>query len=392
MPKVNQALDLERVTDGTQDRFVLNMGPQHPSTHGVLRLVLELDGEVITHCEPVVGYLHTGIEKQCEYRTYHQVIPMIDRMDYLSSPLEEHGYVLAVEKLMGIEAPKRAEYIRVIMAELGRISSHLVWLGTGALELNVSSLFMYCMRDRERILDLFEAASGARMFPRYFRVGGLIDDLPEGFIDQTRSFIKDLRPNLKEFHALLTRNPIWMERTVGVARLDHEQCLQYAVTGPALRATGLAHDVRRAFPYSVYPGFEFEVPTQQEGDAYARYLVRMSEMVESAKIIEQALDKLPQGPVNQMNRNLSDGNAYRSHPHRHFVVPPGEAYQSIESPRGEKGYYVVSDGTNKPVRVRMRSPSFINMQALPLAVEGGYLADAVVAIASLDPVLGDVDR
>ncbi|HED05005.1 MAG TPA: NADH-quinone oxidoreductase subunit D [Candidatus Fraserbacteria bacterium] len=392
MKTISPGVELERISSGAGDKFVLNMGPQHPSTHGVLRLILELDGERVTRCEPVIGYLHTGIEKQCEYRTYHQVIPLIDRMDYLAGPNEELGYVLAVEKLLGIEAPRRTRYIRVLIAELSRIASHLVWLGTGALELNVSSVFMYCFRDREYINDLFEAASGARMFPRYFRVGGLIDDLPEGFTEQARGFIKSFRPHLKEYHGLLTRNPIWMKRTVGVARVSRRQCMDYALTGPILRATGLEYDIRRAFPYSVYPDFDFDIPTQTAGDAYARYLVRMAEMAQSLKIVEQALDKLPEGPVNTVSRDLSDRNTYRSHPWRHFVVPPGEVYQSIESPRGEKGYYVVSDGTNKPVRMRMRSPSFINVQALPLLIEGSWLADAVVAIASVDPVLGDVDR
>jgi NADH-quinone oxidoreductase subunit D len=385
-----EELDLERISADEErgiETLMLNMGPQHPSTHGVLRLLLELDGEVIVRCEPHIGYLHTGIEKECEYRTYHQVIPLIDRMDYLSAPNEEMGYVLAVEKLLKIEAPKRAQYIRVLCCELGRIASHLVWLATAALELNVSSLFMYCFRDREEILDLFEMISGARMFPRYFRIGGVMRDLPRGFEGAVRSFIRDFRPHLREYHGLLTRNLIWRARTEEIAVITAEQCFEYAVTGPILRATGVEYDVRRAFPYSAYSDFDFEIPTRKEGDAYARYLVRMAEMEQSLRIIEQVLDKLPDGPVMVEDRAIS-----KPHPHKGLFVPEGEAYVTIESPRGEKGYWVVADGSNKPLRVRMRSPSFANTQALPVMVEGGYLADTVVAIASIDPVLGDVDR
>jgi len=382
--------DLERIAvdeEAGTETMVLNMGPQHPSTHGVLRLVLELDGELVVRCEPHIGYLHTGIEKECEYRTYHQVIPLIDRMDYLSAPNEEMGYVLAVEKLLGMEVPKRAQYIRVIFCELGRIASHLVWLATGALELNVSSVYMYCFRDREAILDLFEMVSGARMFPRYFRIGGVMRDLPRGFEKAVRDFIAEFRPHLSEYHGLLTKNPIWRLRNEGVARITREQCFEYALTGPILRATGVAYDVRKAFPYSSYGDFDFEVPTQTAGDAYARYLVRMAEMEQSLRIIEQALEDLPEGPY-----CIEDRRIRKPHPHRGLFVPEGESYVTIESPRGEKGYYVISDGSNKPLRVRMRSPSFANVQALPLLIEGAYLADCVVAIASIDPVLGDVDR
>lgn len=391
-------LELERVkTDqekGTET-MVLNLGPQHPSTHGVLRLVLELDGERVVHCEPHIGYLHTGIEKECEYRTYHQVIPLIDRMDYLSSLHEEMGYVLAVEKLLGIEAPKRAQYIRVMMCELSRIASHLVWLGTGALELNVSSVFMYCFRDRESILDLFEMISGARMFPRYFRVGGVMRDLPRGFEDAVRKFIAEFRVHWQQYHDLLTKNPIWRMRNEGIAVLTKEQCHAYALTGPILRACGVAYDTRRAFPYSAYPEFDFELPTQAAGDAYARYLVRMAEMEQSLRIVEQALAKLPPGAIvaeGLQPPSKSERSVWWRQPQRGFLVPPGESYVTVESPRGEKGYWVVSDGSNKPLRVRMRSPSFVNVQALPLLVEGGYIADAIVAIASVDPLLGDVDR
>ena len=389
-PQVDLGLDLERIkTDAHKgtETMILNLGPQHPSTHGVLRVVLELDGERIVHAEPHIGYLHTGIEKECEYRTYHQVVPLIDRMDYLSSLNEEMGYVLAAEKLLGIEAPKRAQYIRVMMCELSRIVSHMVWLGTGALELNVSSVFMYCFRDREYVLDLFEMVAGARMFPRYFRIGGVMRDLPRGFEDAVKKFLDEFRPHLKEYHDLLTKNPIWRMRTEGIALLTKEQCFAYALTGPVLRGSGVAYDVRKAFPYSAYPDFEFEIPTQRAGDAYARYLVRMAEMEQSLRIVEQVLQKLPAGPVIVDDRRIS-----KPHPHRGLFVPPGESYVTIESPRGEKGYWVVSDGSNKPLRVRMRAPSFAHIQALPVLIEGGYIADAIVAIASVDPVLGDVDR
>lgn len=386
-----EELELQRVgvdQETGRETMLLNMGPQHPSTHGVLRLVIELDGELIVSCKPVIGYLHTGIEKECEYRTYHQVVPLIDRQDYLSPLNEEMGYVLAVEKLLGVEPPKRAQYIRVMCAELSRIASHLVWLATGALELNVSSVYMYCFQDRERILDFFEQISGARMFPRYFRVGGVMRDLPRrGFVDGVRKFLADFRRNLQKYHGLLSKNPIWKMRNVGVARITTEQCYAYGVTGPILRATGVAYDVRKAFPYSSYEDFDFEVPTQTAGDAYARYLVRMAEMEQSARIVGQVLEKLPDGPV-----MVEDPKLEKPHPHRGLFVPPGESYVTVESPRGEKGYFVVSDGSNKPLRVRMRSPSFANVQALPLMIEGAYLADCVVAIASVDPVLGDVDR
>jgi NADH-quinone oxidoreductase subunit D len=389
-PPLDTRLDLERITthhDKGTETMILNLGPQHPSTHGVLRLVLELDGERIVDCEPHIGYLHTGIEKECEYRTYHQVVPLIDRMDYLSSLHEELGYVLAVEKLLGIEAPKRAQYIRVLMCELSRIASHLVWLGTASLELNVSSVFMYCFRDRESVLDLFEMVSGARMFPRYFRIGGVMRDLPRDFEDAVQKFIMEFRPHVREYHDLLTKNPIWRIRNEHVAVVTPEQCFAYALTGPVLRGCGVAYDVRRACPYAAYPDFEFDIPTQTAGDAYARYLVRMAEMEQSLRIVEQVLQKLPTGPVIVEDRRMR-----KPHPHRGLFVPPGESYVTIESPRGEKGYWVVSDGSNKPLRVRMRSPSFANTQALPILIRDSYIADAVVAIASVDPVLGDVDR
>jgi NADH-quinone oxidoreductase subunit D len=393
-----EELDMQRVSVDREtgiETLVVNMGPQHPSTHGVLRLVIEVDGEIIVRCEPVIGYLHTGIEKTCEYRTYHQVVPLIDRQDYLSPLNEEMGYVLAVEKLLGIEPPKRAQYIRVMMAELSRIASHLVWLATGALEVNVSAVYMYCFEARERILDLFERVSGARMFPRYFRIGGVMRDLPRGFLDEVRKFLNFFRPLLKDLHGIVTRNPIWIARNEGIAVITEEQCYAYGVTGPILRATGVEYDVRKAFPYSSYEDFDFEIPTRTAGDAYARYLVRMDEMEQSANIVEQVVEKLPDGPIvaeGLQPPSKSERSVWWPHPHRGFLVPPGESYVTVESPRGEKGYWVVSDGSNKPLRVRMRPPSFAHIQILPLLIEGGYIADAVIAIGSIDPVLGDVDR
>ncbi|MBI1730013.1 NADH-quinone oxidoreductase subunit D [Candidatus Acetothermia bacterium] len=387
---LTRQLDLQRIGTNPEhgtETMVLNLGPHHPSTHGVLRIVLELDGEVVVKSEPVIGYLHTGIEKECEYRTYHQIVPLIDRMDYLSSLNEEMGFIQAAERLFGIQAPRRAEYIRVIMAEFSRIVSHMVWLGTSALELNVSSVFMYTFRDREMILDLFEFVSGARMFPRYFRIGGVLRDLPRGFDKMARELILHLRAQIKEYDSLLTKNPIWKMRNVGVGVLTTEQCLAYGATGPVLRSTGVAYDVRKAFPYSAYAEFKFEVPTKTEGDAYSRYLLRLAEMDQSLNIIEQALNKLPSGPF-----VVADRKVWKPHPHKGLFAPVGESYVTIESPRGEKGYWVIGDGSNKPLRMRMRAPSFAHIQILPEMINGHYLGDAVVAIASVDPVLGDVDR
>ena len=334
-----QPLDLEHVGSNPEtgiDTMVLNLGPQHPSTHGVLRIVIELDGEVVVGSEPVIGYLHTGIEKECEYRTYHQIVPLIDRMDYLSSLNEEMGYIQSTEKLFGIEAPKRAEYIRVTMAELARIASHLVWLGTSALELNVSSVFMYCFRDREMLLDIFEMVSGARMFPRYFRVGGVLRDVPRGFEKAVLEILDHVETQIAEYHGLLTKNPIWLMRNEGVGVLTKEQCYAYGASGPVLRSTGVEYDVRRAHPYSAYSDFDFDIPTRTEGDAYARYLIRMDEVLESVKIIRQALDKLPDGPHVVQDRRIE-----KPHPHRGLFAPKGESYLTIESPRGEKGYWII---------------------------------------------------
>ncbi|MDR5709362.1 MAG: NADH dehydrogenase (quinone) subunit D [Armatimonadota bacterium] len=387
-----------------RETLTINMGPQHPSTHGVLRLVLELEGEVVVSCRPVIGYLHTGIEKEMEHRTYHQNITLVDRIEYLSSYHEEFAYCLAVEKLLGIEVPKRAQYIRVILAELNRISSHLVWLGTSALDLNVTSLLMYCFRDREEILELSEMVSGQRMMPGYFRIGGVQQDLPEEFFPRVRRFLDEFPRRLDEYEVLLTDNLVWRQRNEGVAVLRREDALRYGVTGPVLRASGVPYDVRKAFPYSSYEDFEFDIPVGEHGDAYDRYRVRMEEMRQARRIVLQALDRLPDGPVLVEDRKVAlppRRELVRSMEaviHQFKLVsegihpPKGEVYAAVESPRGEKGYYLVSDGSNRPVRVRVRSPSFSNLQALPVMVQGGMLADVVVAIASIDIVLGDVDR
>jgi len=388
----------------TRETLVLNMGPQHPATHGVLRVMLELEGEVIVGSKPVIGYLHTGFEKEMETRTYHQNIVFPPRIEYLATFIEEQAYVLAVEKLLGISAPPRATMIRLILAELSRIASHLVYLGTGAMDLNVSSLLMYCFRDREEILDIFEMVSGQRMMHGYFRIGGLQWDVPEGFTERVRTFVKTFPARLDEFETLLTDNLIWRERTEGVAVLTAEDALRYGCTGPLLRGSGVSYDVRKAFPYGGYDQFEFDVPVGVAGDAFDRYRVRMEEMRQSLRILGQALDRLPDGPVLIDDRKVAlppRGELVRSMEaviHQFKLVsegihpPAGEVYAAVESPRGEKGYYIVSDGSNRPWRVRVRSASFNNLQALPVMLAHGSVADVVVAIASIDIVLGDVDR
>jgi NADH-quinone oxidoreductase subunit D len=388
----------------TRETLTINMGPQHPSTHGVLRLVLELEGETVVSCRPVIGYLHTGIEKEMEFRTYHQNITLVDRIEYLSSYHEEMAYCMAVEKLLGIEVPKRAQVIRLVMCELNRIASHLVWLGTTGIDLNVSSLLMYCFRDREQFMEISEMVSGQRMMPGYFRIGGVQWDLPEEFFPKVHRFLEELRHHLDEYETMLTDNLIWRQRHEGVGVLRHADALAYGVTGPVLRASGIAYDVRKAFPYSSYDDYEFDVPVGRNGDAYDRYRVRMEEMRESRRIVLQALDRLPDGPVITDDRKVAlppRAELVRSMEaviHQFKLVsegirpPKGEVYAAVESPRGEKGYYIVSDGSNRPVRVRVRAPSFSNLQALPVMVHGSMLADVVVAIASIDIVLGDVDR
>lgn len=396
-------LDLKELGE-TIPIMELNLGPQHPSTHGVLRIKLRLAGEIIISAEPVIGYLHTGVEKECETRTYHQVFTLVDRLDYLSGPAEEQVFASAVERLMEIEVPERAQVIRVIMLELARIASHLVWSGTSALELNMSSVYMYCFAEREKILDLFEEVSGARMFPSYWRIGGLARDLTSTFVEHTRAFLKGFPSFWKELDALLTDNYVWYERLKDVAVIDKELCEQYMCTGPVLRAAGVPYDIRRAYPYLGYDTYQFKVPTRREGDAYARYLVRLEEMLESASIVEQALDRLKPGPVITADRKVAlppRQELVRSMEaviHQFKLVsegihpPRGEIYQCVESARGELGCFLVSDGGNRPYRLRVRSPSFPHMAVLAKIMPGHVLSDVVAIIASMDPILGDVDR
>ncbi len=387
-----------------RETLTLNMGPQHPATHGVLRLVLELEGEVILGARPVIGYLHTGIEKEMETRTYHQNIVFPPRVEYLATMIEEVAYVGAVEKLCALVPTKRCQYLRVILMELSRIASHLVYLGSAGIDLNVTSLWMYAFVPREAILDIFELVSGQRMMHGYMRIGGVEWDVPGEFEARVRAVLEELPRRLDEFEALLNENLIWRERLEGVALLPAEDALRYGCTGPVLRGSGVNYDVRKAFPYSSYEDFEFDVPLGRRGDAFDRYLVRMEEMRQSRRIILQALDRLPDGPVNVDDRKVMlppRRELVRSMEaviHQFKLVsegfhpPRGEVYAAVESPRGEKGYYIVSDGGNRPARVRIRAPSFLNLQALPVMIFRGYMADVVVAIASIDVILGDVDR
>lgn len=396
--------DLLKKDEPSDEIMELNLGPQHPSTHGVLRLKLRMDGEVVVSCEPVIGYLHTGVEKECETRTYLQMFTLISRLDYLSGPSEEHCFAQTVEQIMQLEVPERAQAIRVILLELSRIASHLLWAGTSALELNMSSVFMYAFVEREKILDIFESYSGARMFPNAWRIGGLNRDLNPEFVDQVRAFLKDFPKVWKDLDNLLTENYVWCERLQGVAIIDHELCKKYMCTGPLLRAAGVPYDIRRAYPYSGYEKYQFEIPTRPEGDSYARYLVRMQEMKESASIIEQALNQLKPGPVIVDNRKVALpprkelARSMEAVIHHFKLVsegihpPAGTLYTAVESARGELGYYLVSDGSNRPYRLRVRSPSFTHVQILKEVLPGLILSDVVVAIASVDPIMGDVDR
>jgi NADH-quinone oxidoreductase subunit D len=399
-----QAAALEQERAPALTPMVLNMGPQHPSTHGVLRLILELDGENVVSMKPDIGYLHTGFEKSGEKLRFQQACTLTDRMDYLSPLTNNLAYVLAVERLLGIEVPERARTIRVLFSELGRIASHLVWLGTHAMDIGAMGVFFYCFRQRERILDFIERVSGVRLNPSYFRVGGLMRDLPPGLTEDIQAFVKDHPAWMADYDALLRRNPIWLERLRGVAVLDRDTCLKYGVTGPILRAAGDSRDLRRTAPYLGYETYAFDVPTGEHGDAYDRYQVRMREMAESLKIVQQALDRLEPGPIwvddgkiapPPKERIEHDMEALIHHfkvfTHG-FQVPAGEAYAGVEGPRGEIGFYVVSDGGSRPYRFRPRTPSFFNLQALPEMCRGSLVADVITAIGSIDIVLGDVDR
>jgi NADH-quinone oxidoreductase subunit D len=390
---------------GVNKTMVLNMGPQHPSTHGVLRVLLELDGETVVKAIPDLGYLHTGIEKSCEDKTYSQAITLTDRMDYLNPLGNNLVYCLAVEKLLGLEVPKRAQYVRVMLTELQRISSHLVWLGTHAIDLGAMSVFLYCFREREEILKIFELFAGQRMMTSYFRIGGLALEPPVGWRQAIEKFLKMMPSRVDEYEALLTKNRIWIGRTKGVGYISAEDAVALSMTGPTLRAAGLAYDNRKLFPYSSYEEFQFEVPTRTDSDCFGRYMIRIQEMRESLRIVRQALDKIPnEGPVRaeapgivppQREKMKTEMEALIYHFKiftEGFSPPPGEAFVAVESPRGELGCFVASDGSPKPLRVHFRSPSFINLQALPKLIEGQLISDVIACIGTIDIVLGEVDR
>jgi NADH-quinone oxidoreductase subunit D len=390
---------------GTTKTMVLNMGPQHPSTHGVLRVLLELDGENVVTAVPDLGYLHTGIEKSCEDKTYSQAITLTDRMDYLNPLGNNLVYCLAVEKLLNLEIPKRAQYIRVMMVELQRISSHLVWLGTHALDMGAMSVMLYAFREREEILKIFERFAGQRMMTSYIRIGGLALEPPTGWREMVKKFIDAMPAHIDEYEDLLTQNRIWKGRLEGVGYLPPEELIALSTTGPGLRAAGIPFDNRKLFPYSSYEEFQFDVPTRTESDCYARYLIRVAEMRESVKIVRQAMEKITdQGPYKaeapgiippQREKMKTEMEALIYHFKiftEGFSPPPGEAYVAVESPRGELGCFIASDGSPKPLRVHFRSPSFINLQALPHMVQGELIADVVASIGTIDIVLGEVDR
>lgn len=389
--------------------MTLNMGPQHPSTHGVLRVALELDGETIVQAKPIIGYLHTGMEKQAEYKTYTQSIPQTDRMDYISPLSNNLGFCLAAEKLLGIEPPARVQAIRVLLCELTRISSHCVWIGTHAIDIGALTVFWYSFREREKVLSIYDMVSGARMTSSYFRVGGLSMDIPEGFLERCEKFVDEMPAHIDEYENMLTKNPIWMARTKDVALLSARDAVAWGVTGPSLRGSGVKYDLRKNEPYSGYDSYDFEVPVGRGvGDAYDRYQVRVAEMRESVKIAKQAIRRI---------RELGEKGPYRVHDYK-YVLPPkeevktsmealihhfkivahgffppvGEAYSVVEAPKGELGFYFISDGSPRPWRMKVRSPSFINLQALPLMIKGSLIADVIAAIGSIDIVLGEVDR
>jgi NADH-quinone oxidoreductase subunit D len=398
------SIDISSLPSTDSELLTLNMGPHHPATHGVLRLLVTLEGEVVRDLKPIIGYVHTGIEKTAEDKSYWKVIPVIERMDYLAYFFNAHAFCGAVETLLECEVPKRAQYLRVLHLELNRIMSHLVWLGTSALDLGAISMFWYCFRDRETIMDLFEYSTGQRMHTRYIQVGGVAEDIPLGFAEKVRAFCKEMPERVDQYEALLAKNEIVMQRLRGVCALDEETLLELGVTGPLLRATGNPWDLRKAMPYSSYDDFAFNIPVGSEGDNYDRFFVRVAEIRESVKIIEQTLDGLPEGPWITEDRKVAL-------PPRHelatsmealihhfklvtegFRVPPGEVYYPTESPRGEMGCFVRSDGSSKPARVHMRDPSFVNLQAVAPMVKDAYIADLIATLAALDPILGGIDR
>lgn len=387
-----------------KETMTVNMGPQHPSTHGVLRLVIELDGEVIEKVTPHIGYLHRGVEKLSEYRTYHQTIPLTDRLDYLAPMSNNLGYVLAVEKLLGIEVPERAQTVRVIMAELTRLKSHLVWIACHALDIGAMTVFLYAFREREKVMDIYEKLSGARMTSNFFRVGGLSADVYDGFEKDVREIVDTFPGHFDTYEGLLTKNTIWMQRTIGNGVISAEDAIDYGITGPALRGSGVNWDLRRDIPYSGYEKYQFTVPVGEKCDTYDRYKVRLVEMREAVKIIRQALDNLKPGPVladdphvcyppKEKVYNTIEGLIHHFKiASEGFPVPEGEVYQGVEAPKGELGFYLVSDGGNRPYRMRIRPPSFVNLGAIEKMAKGSMIADLVAIIGTLDIVLGEIDR
>jgi NADH-quinone oxidoreductase subunit D len=384
--------------------MLLNMGPQHPSTHGVLRLVLELDGEVVVHCNPVIGYLHTGFEKSYEDKTYHADVTLTDRMDYLNPLGNNLIFALTVEKLLQVEVPARATVARVLLAELTRLNSHLVWLGTQALDLGAMSTFLYCFRERETLLDIFESASGQRMMTSYIRPGGLKLDLPDDFEPRVREVIRTFPARIDDYEALLTDNELWRERCVGVGTLSRQDAIAFGCSGPVARASGVDWDIRRSNPYCGYERYRFDVPVRTEGDVYARYLLRLVEMRESLKILQQAIDELPGGawmtddrkvafpPREELATSMEALIHHFKLATEGYRVPAGETYTCIESPRGELGFYIIADGSSKPYRAHVRAPSLSNLRVISRITEGALVADLVAVIGSLDPILGEVDR
>ncbi|MDP2268821.1 MAG: NADH dehydrogenase (quinone) subunit D [Deltaproteobacteria bacterium] len=385
--------------------MTINMGPQHPATHGVLRLLLELDGEIVVKAEPHIGYLHRGVEKLSESLTYPQALTLTDRLDYTSGLSNNLAYCLAVEKLLDIKIPKRAQYLRVLFAELQRIAAHLLWVATHALDLGAMTVLFYAFRERETIMEMLELVTGARLTPSFIRIGGLAADIPDTFLPRVQEFVVDLPKRIDDYETLLTDNIIWKKRTQGIAIMSGEECLSYGVTGPVLRASGIYYDVRKAYPYSSYEDFDFEVPMGKKGDVYDRYLVRLQEMRQSNRIVRQAMDKLPEGPIaafdalqvvppakEAVSRDIAALIRHFKIMQEGFKVPRGEVYASVESSKGELGFYLVSDGSNKPFRMKIRPPSFVNLGALPKMIEGQMVADVVAAIGSIDIVLGEIDR
>lgn len=382
------------------------MGPQHPATHGVLRLVLEIDGETVVKCTPYVGYLHRGTEKLCEHRTYLSALPLMDRLDYISSMANDVGYCVAVERLFGIEPPERAKFIRTMMCEMTRISSHILWLGTHALDIGAMTVFLYAFREREWIMDLFEMVCGARLTVSFPRIGGVRNDVTEEFLDSLYRFTEEFPSRIEEYETLIDQNRIWLQRTKGIGVISAEEAINWGLTGPTLRGSGVDYDVRKYIPYDAYDKVEFDVPVGKEGDVYARYRCRMEEMRQSVRIIKQCIEKLPKGPIMApdapkltlppKDRVLKDMEAMI----HHFVMltkgpmtaPVGEIYSSVEVPKGELGFYIVSDGSGKPYRLRLRSPSFVHVSALPRLCVGSLVADVIANIGTIDVVLGECDR